>query len=397
MNTKKVLVVHPGLQHSHQLALALHEHDMLQKFISGVPVISKDDKLPFYIPKKMASRIKKIDIPAKLRQHPVWSQLLLRLMLYIPVANKKTIGDDASSHRMFHFFDLYASKKIKKLKPDIVVAFENSAYHTFRAAKSIGAKCVLDAPSIHHSMANKLLGIESIGFRKEIDRRKDLEVELADVILTCSPIAAQSYIYAGVSEQKVRSMLLGAELPKNMSVTWQPHEKALRFVFAGALSERKSVSDILDACERLNQDALPFSVSFAGGASPEYIARVGSIENCTYIGKVSQPELYQIFSNSDCLLLPSKFDSFGMVVAEAMACGTPAIVSNMTGSKAIIEQFSGSGWIVEPEEKSIYDAMRFCIENRNEVFNARESAKNASKMFTWNSYRNRIANFIADL
>ena len=318
-------------------------------------------------------------------------------MSHLPVANRKIIGKDASSHRVFHWFDWYASKKIKKLRPDVVVAFENSAYQSFKAAKSIGAKCVLDAPSIHHSMANKLLGIQSIGFRKEIDRRKDLEVELADVILTCSPIAAQSYIDAGVSEQKVRSMLLGAELPKNMSVTWQPHEKALRFVFAGALSERKSVGDILDACERLNQDKLPFSLSFVGGASPEYISRIESIENCAYIGKVSQPELYQIFSNSDCLLLPSKFDSFGMVVAEVMACGTPAIVSTMTGSKSIIEQFPGSGWIIEPDEKEIYNAMRFCIENRSEVFNARESAKNASKMFTWSSYRNRITNVIANL
>lgn len=394
---KKVLVIHPGLQHSHQLALALYEHNMLQKFISGVPVSSNNESLPFYIPNKLASRIKKVQIPAELRQHPVWPQLFLRVMSHLPVANRKIIGKDASSHRVFHWFDWYASKKIKKLRPDVVVAFENSAYQSFKAAKSIGAKCVLDAPSIHHSMANKLLGIQSIGFRKEIDRRKDLEVELADVILTCSPIAAQSYIDAGVSEQKVRSMLLGAELPKNMSVTWQPHEKALRFVFAGALSERKSVGDILDACERLNQDKLPFSLSFVGGASPEYISRIESIENCAYIGKVSQPELYQIFSNSDCLLLPSKFDSFGMVVAEVMACGTPAIVSTMTGSKSIIEQFPGSGWIIEPDEKEIYNAMRFCIENRSEVFNARESAKNASKMFTWSSYRNRITNVIANL
>ncbi|MGI4167505.1 glycosyltransferase [Klebsiella pneumoniae] len=360
---KKVVVVHPGLQHSHQLALALHEHGMLQKFISGVPVISSDDKPPFFIPKKLASRIKKIEINANFRQHPIWIQALLKVISYLPVTDKKIIGDDASSHRVFHWFDFYASKKIKELKPDVVVAFENSAYHTFKVAKSIGAKCVLDAPSLHHSIANKLLGVQSVGFRKEIDRRKDMEVELADVILTCSPIAAQSYLDAGGPEQKVRSMLLGAELPKNLSAIWQPHEKALRFIFAGALSERKSVSYILNACERLNQDKLPFSMSFVGGASPEYVSRIESIENCAYIGKLSQPELYQMIANSDCLLLPSKFDSFGMVVAEAMACGTPAIVSNMTGSKAIIEHFPGSGWIIEPTEESIYSNMKYCIEN----------------------------------
>lgn len=393
MKNKKVLVVHPGLQHSHQLALALYENNMLLKYISGVPILMNGERPPLYIPKNLAARIKTVNIPSELREHPLWPQMFLKFLSLFSPYIKKRIGNDIE-HRIFHWYDWYISRKIKHLKPDLVVAFENSAYHTFKAAKSIGSICVLDAPSLHHLTANKLLGIESIGFRKEIDRRKDLEVELADVIMTCSPIATQSYINAGVIEEKVQSMLLGAELPENMSVTWQPHEKALRFVFAGALSERKSVGDILDACKRLNQDKLPFSLSFVGGASPEYISRIESIENCTYIEKVSQPELYQIFSNSDCLLLPSKFDSFGMVVAEAMACGTPAIISTMTGSKAIIEQFLGAGWVIEPNENAIYNAMRFCIENRGEVFNARKVAKEASKMFTWEAYRNRVANFI---
>lgn len=104
-----------------------------------------------------------------------------------------------------------------------------------------------------------------------------------------------------------------------------------------------------------------------------------------------------MIANSDCLLLPSKFDSFGMVVAEAMACGTPAIVSNMTGSKAIIEHFPGSGWIIEPTEESIYSNMKYCIENRCEVFKARNQAGNASHFFTWDSYRNRIFNLLCEL
>lgn len=396
MKKKKVLVVHPGLQHSHQLALALYEKNMLLKYISGVPVLMNGEKPSFYIPKKLAIRIKTINIPHEFREHPLWPQIFLRFLLLTTSFFKHKFFDSIE-HRIFHWYDLYISKKIKSLRPDIVVAFENSAYHTFKAAKSIGSICVLDAPAFHHLTANKLLGRDSIGFRKDIDRRKDLEVELADVVITCSPTAAQSYIDAGVAEEKVQPVLLGAELPNHIDVTWQQHDKPLHFVFAGTLSETKSVNDILKACEGLIKNNLPFSISFVGGASSDYISRINKIKNCSYIGKVSQTELYQILANSDCLLLPSKFDSFGMVVAEAMACGTPVIVSTKTGSKAIIEQFPGSGWIIEPDEKAIYHAMQFCINNRSEVFNARKSAKKAAQLFSWNSYRNRIASIIADL
>ena len=45
-----VLVTHPGLQHSHQLALALHERSLLQAFWSGVPVVAEGEALPWWLP-----------------------------------------------------------------------------------------------------------------------------------------------------------------------------------------------------------------------------------------------------------------------------------------------------------------------------------------------------------
>jgi hypothetical protein len=47
-----------------------------------------------------------------------------------------------------------------QLKPDVVICFENSAAGTFSASKRIGAKCILDAPSIHYNTAYKFIGIK---------------------------------------------------------------------------------------------------------------------------------------------------------------------------------------------------------------------------------------------
>lgn len=381
-----VFVCHAGLQHSHQLACALHERDLLQEFWSSVPVMREGDPIPCWLPSSFAQRIKSVNIPAQIRRHPIAFQGLLRLNSFLP----PSFSRDDYIHRIFHLFDLWVSIHISKLKPKVVVGYENSAFHTFRAAKAIGARCILDAPSLHHLSGAKLMKVESTAYLGEINRRKDEEVKLADLILTCSPLAAESYLDANVPKDKVRSMLLGATLPTGV-VGWIPHSEPLKFIFAGVLSHRKAIDVILAVFNRLNSEGFSYQVSFVGGQGESgWINSIENTPNARYFPGVAQSELYKLLAQADCLLLPSRFDSFGMVVAESMACGTPAIVSNQTGAKAMIEQFPGSGWIVECDEVCLYQTVKKLILNREYLFNARSHALEASKHFTWEAYRARV-------
>ncbi|MDQ6991708.1 MAG: glycosyltransferase family 4 protein, partial [Mariprofundaceae bacterium] len=340
-----IFVSHPGLQHSHQLALALHERGLLQAFWSGVPVISEGEKAPFYLPNSYARKMKYVAIPSEFRCHPMLFQVLFRSGIFLP----SYFSRDDFSHRMFHLYDWWISKHIAQIKPKVVVAYENSAYHTFRAAKAIGAQCILDAPSLHHITSAKLMKFEQTPYLAEINRRKDEEVALADLVLTCSPMAAESYVGNGVSANKVQAMLLGADLPQGMRA-WQHHNEPLNFIFAGALLHRKAIDIILKAFKRLHDEGLEYRLSFVGGEGEAgWVEQIADTPCATYLGGMTQADMYQQLSLADCLLLPSRYDSFGMVVAEAMACGTPAIVSTQTGAKAMIEQFPQSGWIVEAD------------------------------------------------
>jgi glycosyltransferase involved in cell wall biosynthesis len=387
-----IFVSHPGLQHAHQLAWALYERGLLQAFWSGVPVLSPGEKLPFWLPKAYAQRVKSVPISTELRKHPLVFQALLRAGAVLP---GRFSGDDYA-HRIFHLYDWWISQHIRQLKPKVVVAYENAAYHTFQAAKAIGARCVLDAASLHHAAGTRLQVVEPTGFREEINRRKDVEVALADLILTCSPLAAESYQDAGVAESKLKPMLLGSDLPQ-ISNVWQAHQQPLRFIFAGALSYRKSIDVILAMFRRLHSEKLQAQVVFVGGlAEAKWLDEIRQTPNAEYHPGVAQAQLFQMLAEADCLLLPSRFDSFGMVVAEAMACGTPTIVSSQTGAKAMIEQFPGSGWIVEPEVDSLYRCVRERIDNRAELFAARRHALEAARHFTWQAYRQRVGQVLQE-
>ena len=388
-----ILVAHPTLQHSHQLALALHEKGCLRAFWSGVPVLAPDELAPPWMPLPLRQKIKQVAIPGALRLHPLRFQLALRVATPLLPLAELDFGDLA--HRVFHWFDAWTAQRVVQLRPKVVVAYENSAYRTFAAAKSIGARCVLDAASLHHHASAMLVPYTPTKFDAEVNRRKDAEAEMADLILTCSPLAAGSYIECGVSRVKIRPLLLGADLPNSAVDLWN-EGRVPSFIFAGVLSRRKSVDLIVEAFLRLKSEGFKFRLQFVGNvAEPALLKSIEQLPEASHHDGVAQSDLYALMGVADCLLLPSRFDSFGMVVAEAMACGTPALVSTQTGAKAIIQEFEGSGWVVKPDVEALTRQLRELLRNPALLHAARPRARAAAGSYTWAAYRQRAFETIA--
>lgn len=387
-----VLVSHPGLQHSHQLARGLYEAGLLQKYWSGIPIMCSDDRTPWYLSRRLSKKLKKVPIPRDLCRHSPWAPLIFRFLARLLAGKKAYFW----AYSVECLFDSLVARHVRLTRPSVVVAYEIAALKTFRAAREVGALCILDAASLHHKVGENLLPNRSITKAlQRVNARKDEEVELADYILTCSPIAAQSYLDSGVPAHKVVSEPLGADLPSLDISPSYPRLGPVHFIFAGAASRRKSVDIIVAAVTELIADGHKLKISFIGGiAEPDLKELIQACPVAVHIPSLPQADLFAALAECDCLLLPSRFDSFGMVVAEAMACGTPAIVSTQTGAKVMIESFPAAGWIVEPTLASIKSCMQARILDRTSLVQAREAALAAANHFTWAAYRLRIADRI---
>lgn len=73
------------------------------------------------------------------------------------------------------------------------------------------------------------------------------------------------------------------------------------------------------------------------GAGPSRNKLVKKIPQCRFSNWVGRDRLAKYYQSADLLILPSRFETFGNVILEAMACGCPTAPYNCKGPKDIIE------------------------------------------------------------
>ena len=94
-------------------------------------------------------------------------------------------------------------------------------------------------------------------------------------------------------------------------------------LFVGAIQKRKNP---LAAADVAAEVGLPLVV--AGREKDPMLARVLERRGAQLRGYVDKPQLADLYRRAACLVLPSRYEGFGLPVLEAMACGTPVVAAD---------------------------------------------------------------------
>jgi glycosyltransferase involved in cell wall biosynthesis len=112
-------------------------------------------------------------------------------------------------------------------------------------------------------------------------------------------------------------------------------QDSIVFLFVGKFLPRKRPLDLLSALDRLKQSYPRLWGLFIGAGPLENDLRAHVATHstpCSFGGFLNQRQIGDAYALSDMLVLPSNgHETWGLVVNEAMACGTPAIVSDAVG------------------------------------------------------------------
>ncbi len=136
------------------------------------------------------------------------------------------------------------------------------------------------------------------------------------------------------------------------------------FLYVGRVAVEKNVEAFLEL-------DLPGS-KWVVGTGPALDRIRERFPHANYLGVLEREDLAQVYAAADVFVFPSKTDTFGLVLLEAMACGLPVAAYPVTGPRDVIGD-SRAGVLHEDLGIACLEALKL----------RREDALARAKLFTW--------------
>lgn len=148
-----------------------------------------------------------------------------------------------------------------------------------------------------------------------------------------------------------------------------------RFVTVAYLKKNKRIDLIIEAFNRLKEKYSNIEL-YIGGNGPEKSNIKQIINNYNLnsdvhlLGEVLRDDLPEVMGNSDCFVLPSMYETFGVVYIEALACGVPIIATKCGGPEDFFN--NKLGYMIDVDNlEQLYNSMEKILNNKVK-FNSNE-------------------------
>lgn len=166
----------------------------------------------------------------------------------------------------------------------------------------------------------------------------------------------------------------------------------VRFLFLSRLHPKKQLEKLLDALALLqrHRPEASWELAVAGDGEPPYVAALrartrdlGIDARCRWLGFVEGEAKWQLLQAADWYVLPSAAENFGIAAVEALAAGTPVILSPEVAVAADVAR-CGAGLVCASVPEALAQALGQALERPS--LSMRASALNLAQMeFSWST------------
>lgn len=401
--TGATLVCHPtGNANVRAVLSALVETNALARFVTSF-AWQPGDPLETIFPRRIVKELRRRSygmVPSNLvSTSPAWELIRLfssrlgfgrHVESLLPQTMIKSIGRSV---------DLLASRVLVPSGAQNAYCYEGVAVQTFRTAKASGLRRLYELPSgyWHEEIACLRQEAElepeyAPTLTKLSDPKWYLDQCDEEIDLSSAMVVPSTYVLRTLQKwnrltKPITVAPFGCPNSRHCRQSLPLSGRKLRIIFVGALTQRKGLSYLFDAMDKLKGGV---SLTLIGGRVNECRKMEQQVQKHRWIPSAAHADVLREIADHDVLVLPSLAEGFGLVIGEAMACGVPVIATENTGGPDIIRH-GKDGFIVPIRSAdSIAGSFASLLDSPGDLEEMSANARLRAAEVSWENYKKKI-------
>jgi glycosyltransferase involved in cell wall biosynthesis len=407
-----ILLSHPfGNANVRAVLSALDRANLLAKFIT---TLGWSATSPFLqaLPESLRSEMMRrgYELPHyKIRTHP--AREIVRLLAgkfgFRALTKHETgwASVDRVCNRLDEVASQYLAENHERLGIRAVYAYEDCAARSFETARERGLRRIYDLPIAYWETAQQLLHEEALRYpdweptlggtldSAEKLARKTRELDLADVVICPSRFVFDSLPQQTRAAKKCVVVPFGSPAGDVSHRSNRTNGK-LRFLFAGALTQRKGLADLFAAMKMVNSGQAELVVMGSPVLPMPFYRK--QFAHFTYEPPRPHEDVLRLMSSCNVLILPSILEGRALVQQEAMSRGLPLIVTRNAGGDDLIVEGQTGFLVPARQPAAVAEKIEWFLENRDKLPGMSAAARAKAAELTWPVYGEQILHAIGD-
>jgi len=284
-----------------------------------------------------------------------------------------------------YFFSWEMLLRLRKVEFDVV---HGHGYHSFPLHFSPLVKCEKFVATTHfHGVGHSVLRNCLIRLLKPFGENT---LKKADKVVAVSEYEKSLLVdYFGFDHEKVVVVPNGVDFDEFRGLRKRNHDFR-SVLYVGSLFSYKGVHYLVEVLPKLADDVVLEIVG--GGPLKVFLEKRAKelkvYDRIKFCGNLSRGELLQKFADADVFVLLSRYEAYSLVVAEALATGTPCVVANTSALSEWVDGESCFGASLPIDLNEVARLINHVLDNGVDSRNMKKWV--GTKILDWNEVTNRL-------
>lgn len=172
-------------------------------------------------------------------------------------------------------------------------------------------------------------------------------------------------------------------------------KKGNKILFVGRDFKRKG-GDLTVQAFRLLKKRLPEAELYLAGPAVNPVDDTAGTEGIFYLGEQNGEQVKKLYNKCDVFCMPSRFEAYGLVFAEALVFGLPCIARNAFAMSEFIQDGENGYLLEEDDVEMLADKMEAALKNKEMKQYVVSQREIYLKEYSWEAVVNRIAEVMGE-